>query len=538
MPERFLNGTRIRLSSVQNVSTNVRPIRIRPVDGGLKVSTTGELIEPKFSPAMRDVSYFRNELRKAFGGIQLGADFDEAVQWVETWRRLDGLYQTVVITTKNLLSYNPTTGLWVEISPSDTLTGTIRNPVSVQFFNDVMYFSSLDYELRSWSGNISDVHTVVSGGRSSKALETINNRLVLAHIIESGDDRSQTIKWTINGGISFTGTGSGTRDLTDREDSIQNIKKLGPFRGMIYKTESIVDMRSTGDIANPFDTTEMASLGLLLANSLISWAGGHFFVGSDENIYFFNGTGFEDIGSDIRDEFFSSLNYSSLDRAVGHFAEDTREYIIAIPTGTASNTAPSLYYAYEPKKKRWRSGLYRNLSCFGRYKTSAGISWDEDAGTWDQATDTWNDEAGTESRRQTLVGTDTKRVFLLDSAQLSFDGTALSFSYETGDMVGEEDGDEITLVEVIIGYIIDGTATLIVDISRDRGTTFTNSKNVALGGAGLSDGDFHYAHASFLVTGNNIRVRIRNSSSSEKVRIISITPRISMSKSSRTEAKV
>jgi len=84
MPERFLNGTRIRLSSVQNVSTNVRPIRIRPVDGGLKVSTTGELIEPKFSPAMRDVSYFRNELRKAFGGIQLGADFDEAVQWVET----------------------------------------------------------------------------------------------------------------------------------------------------------------------------------------------------------------------------------------------------------------------------------------------------------------------------------------------------------------------------------------------------------------------------------------------------------------------
>jgi len=224
-----------------------------------------------------------------------------------------------------------------------------------------MYFSSLDYELRSWSGNISDVHTVVSGGRSSKALETINNRLVLAHIIESGDDRSQTIKWTINGGISFTGTGSGTRDLTDREDSIQNIKKLGPFRGMIYKTESIVDMRSTGDIANPFDTTEMASLGLLLANSLISWAGGHFFVGSDENIYFFNGTGFEDIGSDIRDEFFTSLNYSSLDRAVGHFAEDTREYIIAIPTGTAANTAPSLYYAYEPRKKRGKFTRIMNL---------------------------------------------------------------------------------------------------------------------------------------------------------------------------------
>ena len=538
MPERFLNGSRVLIPRTPKVTTNVRSIRIRPVDGGLKVDTTGELIEPKYSPAMRDVSYFRNELRKAFGGIQLGADFDEAIQWVGTWRRLDGLYQTVVITTKNLLSYNPTTGLWTEISPSDTLTGTVRNPVSVQFFNDVMYFSSLDYELRSWSGNTSDSHAAVSGGRSAKALETINNRLVLAHIIESGEDWSQTIKWTTNGGISFTGTGSGTRDLADREDAIQNVKKLGPFRGMIYKTESIVDMRSTGDIANPFDTTEMASLGLLLANSLVGWIGGHFFVGTDENIYFFNGTGFEDVGSDIRDEFFTSLNYSSLDRAVGHFAEDTREYIIAIPTGTAANTAPSLYYAYEPRKKRWRSGVYTNLSCFGRYKTSAGISWDEDVGTWDQATDTWNDESGTESRRQTLVGTDTKRVFILDSTKFAFDGTALNFSYETGDMVGEEDGDEITLVEVVIGYIVDGTATLTVDVSRDRGAIFTDSKNVSLGGAGLSDGDFHYVRVSFLVTGNNIRVRIRNSSLSETIRIISITPRISLSKSSRTEAKV
>src|SRR3990167_1007973 len=498
LADRYLNGRRISIAkSGFPIKLGVRPIRIRPMDGGLFTDPTSELLKLNQSPAMRDVFFFKNELRKSYGGTQLGADFGEAVMWTGTWRNFDGVIIPVAITTRRLFYYSDLSAAWVEVSPANILTGTENHSVKVAIFNGVLYFVTLDYELRSWKG-YQDSHAAVVGGFAAKALETINNRIILGHIIEGGSARAQTIRWTQNGIVKFTGPGSGSRDIADRPDHILTIKKLGPFRGVIYKEESMVDMRSTGDASFPFDTTELAQIGLLLPNSVAEWAGGHFFVSNDENIYLFNGANLpESIGDDIRHEFFSSLNYSSLDRAVGYFDRRDREYIIIIPTGSATNTVASLYYAYSPQKKRWRSGIYSGVTSIGDYKTVVGISWDEDTGTWDAATDTWNDETSTGSRMRLLMSASTKRVFILDDTTQAFDTNALQFSWQTGDIIAEEDGGEVTLLEAIIGYVVDGTASLIVDASTDLGGTFSGGATVTLGGSSLTTGDYDYIHVPF-----------------------------------------
>jgi len=535
MAERLLNG--LPVSALQRFrlqgKSQTKLIRIRPLDGGLRTDVTAENIELKQSPRMQDTYFFKNELRKAYGSSQLGSTLAHPAVSTGLFKKLDGILVPFAITTKNLYRFQ--NGDWVIVAPGSSLSGTLGKQISATVFDGSLFFISLEYELRSWNG--AAAHAEVSGGFAAKGMDFVNNRLVLVNVIENGVQLGQTIKWTQNGIVSFTGTGSGSRDLADRSDHIQNIRKLGPYRAFVYKEDSIVDMRATGDASFPFDTTEfIGGLGLLCAYSLTEWAGGHFFVGNDENIYSTNGNGLEKIGDAIRYEFFSQLNPSTLDLVTGFYDRVTREYIIIIPIGSASSTAPSLYYAYNTDNKRWRSGIYDKLTSFSRYLSSLGVSWDEDVGTWDQATDTWNDEIGTATRQSTIVSTSDGKIHQLKDTVFSFNGTPLSFSWESGDIVGPEDGDEVTLLEVIVGYIVDGNSSLTVDASNDGGNSFSQASTVALGGSLLIQGDIQYVHVPFVLTGDLIRVRLRNSNASEKIRLVSLAPRVNISSSTRSEA--
>ena len=541
MPDRSLAGRAAAPFRVGRTAQETRDasrtiqdkrIRIRPVDGGLKVDLTAELIEPKYSPAMRDTYYFRNELRKSFGGEQIGTDFAHAVMWVGLWTKLDQVKLPVAITTKDVLYFSG--GAWKYASPANLLSGTTTKPVSVVFFNDVMYFGSYDYELRSWDGSSS--HAAVSGGNAFKTIETLNNRLLMGNIISNGVAYAQQVKWSQNGTATFSGTGSGSQDLVDRDDEIRVIKKMGPFRGFVYKAESIVEARATGEVTSPFEFSEkIGGFGILCPSSIVHWARGHMFIATDEEIYNFDGSNLDNIGKDIRDELFPLLNPSLLDKVVAGYTRDTQEYLVVIPS--VGETENSLFYAFDPRRRRWRSGRYPNVTSIGSYSTALGLSWDEAVGSWDAQTKAWNEELGTASRQSVIVGTTTKRVFKLTEGVHTFDGSALQFEYSTGDVVGENDGDELTLLEVIVGYIVDGTAALTVDASVDRGASFEGAVAADLGGGSLVSGDIQYVHVPMLVTGDNIRARLRNSNSAHVIRIVSITLRLSIAtESSRSES--
>lgn len=537
MASRNLAGTRINSRQFQPSLRGevAKPFRIRPVDGGLNTWVTSEQIKPSESPRMRDVAFHRNELRKAKGSQQIGADFADPVTWIGTWRRQDGITRTIALTNRNLY-YRAASGAWTLVGPVDQLSGTLMTRWSVVVFDDTLYFVNRHTSLRSWSGNTSDAHQRVVGGYAARTMDVIANHIVLANTIDQqAVPLASVVVWSQNGSATFSGVGSGSSERFERGDHIQNVKKLGPYRGLVYKEESIIDMRATGDASQAFEFSEAAYLGLLCPYGIAEWTGGHFFIGNDEQLYVTNGSGFEPIGQPVSKEIFDLINYNSLEAVVAFFDRSSSELVLIIPTGTAPNTLASQYYAFDIFRKRWRSGVYPNVTWMTNYTAQSGLSWDEDLESWDAATDTWDDELSTQQRYTTLVATGTKRVLELTDTIQTFDGIALQFSYELPDVVGNEDGEDITLTRFKIGYIVDGEATLTIDVSTDFGQTFESSKTVRIG-VDLTIGRLAYAEVGMLVTGSSIRIRVRNSVNGEKVRIVSFTLYLSTTHSALPES--
>src|SRR3989304_530599 len=117
MPSKLLNGSLTRTSVPQPPKEGLQKrIRIRPADGGLNVSKTGELIDTKQSPAMRDVYFFRNEMRKAHSGSQLGNDLDNSVVNMSLWKKLDGMIYPITLTTRDLYYYQ--NAIWNKAAPT------------------------------------------------------------------------------------------------------------------------------------------------------------------------------------------------------------------------------------------------------------------------------------------------------------------------------------------------------------------------------------------------------------------------------------
>ena len=524
MAERTLSGRKVfdvaKLIQTPQKDQLPKRIRIRPIDGGLNASKTSDQIEPTQQPAMQDVSYHKNEVRKAIGTTQVGADFADVVMYSGVWERLDGTFQAFAITQKELYRYNPATAAYVVVSPSVggvELSGSTSQRIQVSIFDDVLYFGSDANVLRSWDGGAATTHAPVSGGFTCRGIEAVANHLVLVATKTGAILDGQTVKWSQSGSVVFTGTGSGSNDLADRDDICANIAKLGPYRALIYKTKSIVEMRSTGDASAPFEFTELVGgLGILLPYTLAPWAGGHFFVGNDEQVYTYNGANLEAIGDNIRDELFDDLDHSLPNIAIGSYDSVENEYILAIPiSGTDGNKR---YYAYNIAKKRWRQGEYSGLMHLAQYPTRL---------------------TGTTLARERQVmaaSTFSKRVHLLNNeATFSFDATALSFSIQTPDIIGQNDEDEVTLKEFIIAHFVDGDMDLTVDASTDSGVTFANSVSVSFSASATSHvaGSIHYIHVPFVVTGQSIRIRIRNNTPAQKIRFIGFTPVASFTETAR-----
>src|SRR6266446_3359504 len=210
------------------------PVRVRPTDGGLDTFRTADVIDRHKSPAMRDVFMFKNELRKSPGGAQIGVDFPDPVLWVGSWERYDGItILPLTITQKHLYFYDKSIAAWTQVTPSaGTFAGDAVERWNVSPYNDTLYFVSKKNPLRSWDGNPAHTHAPVTGGFAAKGMEIINGHVVLIGTTSGGLYEAQTTRWSTTDVVpAFTGLGSGQTALVDRPDTMQNIRKLGSYRG-------------------------------------------------------------------------------------------------------------------------------------------------------------------------------------------------------------------------------------------------------------------------------------------------------------------
>lgn len=485
--------------------------RIRPWDGGLNTEDPPDSLDLRKMPSCNDVFFYRGELRKALGGTKVGSDFADMVLWHGIWQRHDGTIMPVAITSAHLYYYDAAGG-WTQVNGGGGWAGFIVSGLErfvVQAMDDVLYFASDNNVLRSWDGDPLNNHVAVAGGFTARGMTVLNHHLILLATRTGATLEAQTLRFTQNGSVVFTGVGSGSLDVADREDTLQNIAKLGPFRALAYKDTSVVEVRVTGDANAPFEQSEIIpGLGLLCPYSLVEWAGGHLFMGSDEQIYNYSGSNLDPIGSEIVSDLFANLDHERRRDVVAGFDNALGEYIVLLPD--PNGTGLKQYFAYNVKRRRWRSGEYPNASHI----------------TCGPTTVSGNVAVVPRTRYHTFIATVTKRIFRLEeSAQASFDGTALNFNAHTVDFIAQEDGEEITIGKVRIGYVVGSSpVSVLVDASVDGGATWNTATNVTLG-SGIAAGVVHYEEATFPdVTGRQIRIRLRNSIASESLRIRSLSP--------------
>jgi len=152
--------------------------------------------------------------------------------------------------------------------------------------------------------------------------------------------------------------GAGYQDLRTTAGAILHGELLGNSL-VIYMEEAIYNCYHTSSSTAPFTfMCAVPHIGLLGPRLCVSTPVGHFFVGSDKQIYqYVGGRAIEAIGDKINTSFFDDLNmavdgaYLIRNRGFAIHLADIHCVGFCIPTG--SSTVPDTMYVYDYHSRQW-----------------------------------------------------------------------------------------------------------------------------------------------------------------------------------------
>jgi len=452
--------------------------------------------------------------RDGYGAI--GTADSYAVTGVTEFRKVDGTRIPIRLTgggtnVGNLWQW--TSGAWAKVeftgNNTDTLDGTATDQFSMavaegnnfvfcQGVNNVMY----------WDGSADFAQLVAS---TARYLIAFADRVILGYV----DGVGTRLKWSTTTITTWTGTGSGTNDFDQTPDPITNLGVLLDTL-IVYKESNIWLGQRTGDANNPFYFIRSVNgQGLLLPFCLIDLGIGHLIVGEDD-IYIYNGSSdLKPVGGKIRREFYRSLNRDAARAACGTYLNDTKEVVLFIPEGSSSvNTAA---WVLNLDSGQWtKYSLGHVVSSVGQSlytDTAETTTWDQDVGTWNEATDTW--AAGAIPKIQERFGTSTGLVMAFSESALNDNGTAITCQWESKDFDFELPFRIKQVLRVLIGYQSTTGISLSVSISVDEGVTWTTQTRTLTSSGAATERKFF----DFTVSGQKVRVKIYFSSSTQSVKI-------------------
>jgi hypothetical protein len=511
----------------------VTDLRIRPTDAGFSSYDAAWSLPPNKSPQQR-VEYDKNFVIRPRGGLLfLTAPASEPVTYLNVFEFNNttnsvGFFFT--LTKAYWFDEIATPGTWV-------IHGPIPGPAFTSVPYERWFTAQLDFKVYAVSYNNSLMYGdgagmgFVPGAHPARSMFMLNNHMILAGLNDAtvGPDFSpdfQEILWSqifTTHPISCAGAGSGRASLSDTTGIIMNAMPLSPLNAFVYKSDAIIEMRSTGDAALPFEFVERTrSMGIMYSYSLVQFKGTQIFCGTDYQIYQYDGSQFKEIGNDVRNEIetvsqpggFVSASLQA-DRAIGMFDFTTREYMLAVGTPGTS----MIVFAYNVDRKRWRVCEYENLSYWvtKRFKRPAAIGHMFYTSYYP------------------FCCTTTGKILYLENTPNFDTQMPVPFLYQTPDFVGQKDGEEGTLLQVIVAIANNSPVTLTMDISHDSGNSWGPDYIVT----SRSSPPFEAEQVSVFdvfETGLKFRLRFRNSVADQVVRIEGITLRISSVGEWRREA--
>jgi hypothetical protein len=496
--------------------------------GGLFTALPSDSITERNTPRSVNVHFRFGEIRGRPGsGEAERAPVVEDILWIGQHDTVSGMVWRLMITETKIYRWGDATpGAptgWFEITGAGFTN--VRRPWTAHG-EDQFFFTGGD-QVFTWDGDDASgyVATVVNedvanpneiwGSTSlvrARFLEYFNDRLVVAYTIENlGSDLFDTfatkLRWTENGNYtkwdSTLGEGAGFLDLYEEgQGRTSGIRGLQD-RLVIYKPHAIVEMVPTGTLS-PVHVSQTRSRGIGCSAPYTIASNGfvHFFLGTDGNVYAWNGVQLNPIGDPIVEELRSLYDPAAELNYFGVVVITRDEYWLVFDSDNV--------YVYDYRRNTWTRDTFPNITALAEVDDTIGTTiWSAVAGNWSQqGTNTWEAYRGTR-RTQMVAGRSTGETYIIDERFIDdyfAIGCIIDKVCETPDMYIPSQGDSnpwqlANVKRCLLMYRFINAEPFEIGLSVDRGSTWV-TETVVPDESGYSVVDFN-------VTGNVVRFRFR-----------------------------
>lgn len=440
------------------------------------------------SPNASDVLFRRGGVSSDYGFTLLGTAYtggaDKTIIHIAEFKRKD--LSTVLVRMRPTEWDRWNGATWLTLTMAPALTGIPGDrPYSVIMQDKLIAALRSGDRLKKWTGvDGSSVVDLSADAPVAWFLAPMGQRLVAARIDPGGGYDPYLIKWSGDGFIDdwtdpIKGAGSIILEPEGKTGNPEFITGLSALETalVVYRSRSIVLGTRTGLGAAPFRwATVIFGLGTESPYTIANGgaAVGDFFLGSDYNVYLFNGREAPiPIGEPIYDVIRSQITNPEL--ASGTVDRRSGEYHLAICTG--GSTIPNVDWVFDiraflvERRLSWRKkNLTAGYTVLG-FSARAGAA-NPVVDTVSSIVDTVSirvDEFGTEpSPQQLLLGDPNGKVWYYDET------TFIAGSYETkvmGDPV-----QELMLDRIQFSYSARAVGQIAVSMSTDGGLNWGGEK--------------------------------------------------------------
>ena len=354
---------------------------------GLVLNAQSPYLSPQASPDCQNVRYYEQIVEKRTGypsaAYAAGAITGVPIK-LYTYTKA-GVDYEMLATTSDLLWR--TTGDWASIKDGMSNTVTSRVTMCTMFNTNTfnLYFGSKETGAQIWTvaASIAPITTPDDIVYKPKIMLPYEFRLLLFNVDEGGTDYPIKFRYTVtnptNVATAWNATGSGSRNMIQgMGTSIMNAIAIKDYVG-VYKDKSISVLDYVGGSSIFATAVHIEGIGLLATDAIVNLGTSHLFLGSDYNIYEWNG-GWElvPIGNAVKKYIKDNIYKPNKLRcfAVPNFERTEAHFFICIGT----DEYPTRFLTYNWTDKTWALNTCApcsgggNLNTDGVEKTILGLS--------------------------------------------------------------------------------------------------------------------------------------------------------------------
>jgi len=463
---------------------------------GLVLNIPGPFLDPRATPDCQNVRFYDNIVEKRTGypsTIYAGGTITGTPIKLYTYTKEDGTDYEILATTSNI--YKRTTGDWASIK--DSLTNTVDSRVTMCTMHKsgafYLCYASNETAPRKWDGT-TDSAIAETTTFKPKIMLPYQFRLLMFNVEVSGTDYPITFKYCVaNDFEDWDGTGSGSRNMVQGAGSqIMNAIAIKDYVG-VYKDKSISVLDYVGGSSIFATAVHVDGIGLLAQDAIINLGTSHIFLGSDYNIYEWNG-GWEliPIGNPIKKYIKDNIYKTNKLRCFAVANYEKTEAHFFIPIGT--DDYPTRFLTYNWTDKTWALNTCASCSGGGNLNTS-GVE-------------------------KSMIALSAGTVHNYDYSSLNDGSTAINSYFTTPDITIDKEEYKIKRKDFRNVYVDAKGNNLSMYYSTNEGSTYSTVDTDALDSTTIYNlHDFNFANAA-----RNIRFKFANAASSESysVRFVGI----------------